>query len=154
MNAWVKEQGKQTEYFWQQEFVVEVQPEKVKSGAELQITSPDAPNFVAKVPLTLDVQNAIALSSSTAFFGEVAVGKTASASLALSSLAPFRVVSVTPDDTALQVQGDFGQTALQHTLRFTFTPSHAGRFYSGTLSIQTDVPGEEVVQVPFVARSP
>lgn len=143
----------ENDYFVQTELALEV-PQSLSQSAEatLTVSSPKFPNFQAKIPIDVEVPRPIQLSSSSVFFGEVKADEPTTRKLTLSAAVPFRVVDVKTDTPKLEVQSPATQAAKEHILIFSFTSPQVGRFESGTIRIQTDMPNGEVMEMPYIAR--
>ena len=143
------------DYFVQREIVIEVAPQLITQSldAVLTVGSPHFPQAQERLPIHIEVPKPVSLSASTVFFGEVKANAPTTQTLMLSAASPFRVVTVKTDGATLEVQSPATQPAKEQTLTLTFTPPQVGRFYSGTVRIQTDVPNQEVIEVPYIARA-
>ena len=148
------EDKRETDYFVQKEIVVEVSPQDQGKSRDvnLMVSSPQFPAYQAQIPIHIEVPKPIQLSASSVFFGEVDANKATMKSLVLSSTTPFRIVDVTTDSPMLEVQSPAKQPAKEQIITLLFTSPQVGRFYSGTIRIQTDMPKEEVVEIPYAVR--
>jgi tetratricopeptide (TPR) repeat protein len=147
-------QSQDNEYYSQKQILVEIAPYALamSTDAEVSIHSPHFSDVI-QVPLHVEVQSPIRFSSSSVFFGEIKVGETAIYTLTLSAAMPFRIVKVAADNPALGASLKIIKLEQAQQVEAKFTPSEAGQIYCGTLRIETDVQGQEVIEVPYIAWS-
>ena len=143
---------RENEFFVQKELVLEVQNSLRKSvDITLTVSSPQFPNYQARIPFHVEVPKQIQISSSSVFFGEVKANEPVTRKLTLSAAVPFRILDVKTDTVALAVRSPEPQAAKEQTITLILTSPQMGRFYNGTLLIQTDVSEEEVINIPCIA---
>jgi len=146
----------QTYYFAQREATVSLNTGEKTKGfrATVRVTSPDAPNSQVEVPVVVEAQQPIRLSTPVAFFGSIVSGSTGTTVVRLSSETPFRVVEVQPDSAAVHATVRDPQEANEHEIEFSFSPGPAlaGRICEGQVRVVTTVGGKEVIDIPYMAR--
>ncbi len=145
----------ETNYFVQKEVVLDIAPGALRQNvdATLIVTSPQHPEYKARIPIHIEVQKPIQLSSSVVFFGQLQKGVMATQTLTLSAFVPFRVVEVKSDSPFLDVEVRENEATQKQRIELTLTPSPAQQFYSGTIRIQTSVLTQQFIEVPYAAQS-
>lgn len=106
-----------------------------------------------RVPLTVEVDPPISASPVAAELGETAPGQAVEKKILLRGVKPFRILEVKGTDAELTVQKPDGKEprAVQ-LLTIVYKPSAAGRL-NRTLQIVTDLPEDNVVELPASAEA-
>jgi len=103
------------------------------------------------VPITGTVRGDLQLYPPSAYFGFVRAGEPARATITLTgqSGTPFKLLKAEPSDASIQVttaEADGG-----YRLEITLPTDKLGVF-EGTITLTTDVPGEETIRIPVYAH--
>ena len=150
----VAKSATQAEYFVEKEVILEVAPQTLSRSmdATLIVSSSLRPAFEARIPIHVEVPPPVRLSSSQLFFGQVRAETTTIRTLTLSASVPFRVLNISSDSAS--VTAVFSPEATtEHQIELSFRSDRPQQFYSGNIRLQTDVPAQPEIQVPFAAHT-
>jgi uncharacterized protein DUF1573 len=103
-----------------------------------------------RVPLTVEIESALTLSTSTLSLGEVKVGATAEKKLVVRGSTPFKVTSVKGADAGIEVKPDTADSKAMHVLTVRLKGDKAGRV-NRTLKVITDLKDDG--EVEFTAKA-
>jgi hypothetical protein len=102
-----------------------------------------------RVPLTVEVEAALTLNSTTLSLGEVKVGETAERKLVVRGATPFKITAVKGTDAVIEVKQDSADSKEMHVLTVRLKGDKAGKV-SRTLKVVTDIKDEG--EVEFTAK--
>ncbi len=138
--------------FTEQKIVVTVRrPEKSKLQTKVKIASPSFPDFQLKIPIEI-IYHPVKFSASALFFGFVKGEDQAQRQLTLTSPMPFRITEVTTDSPLLVTAVDSPSPATLHSVTVTIQNGTAGQVLEGKIRLKTDLPIQEVIEVPYYAH--
>lgn len=103
-----------------------------------------------RLPLTVDVESALAVTPETVSLGEVQVGKEAERRVIIRGAKPFRITAVKGEDGALKVKDGTRESKAIHVLTLTLRPTETGE-WSRKVRVVTDL--DEDNEVEFQARA-
>lgn len=137
--------------FTEQKVTITVRrPEKSNLQTKVKIASPSFPNFQLEIPIEI-IYHPVKFSASALFFGFINSEDQAQRQLALTSPMPFRIIEVTTDSPLLVTAVNSPSPATQHSVTVTIQNGTAGQVLAGKLRIKTDLPIQEVIEVPYYA---
>ena len=150
----VAKSASQAEYFVEKEVIIEVAPQTLSRSVDamLIVSNPLQPAFEARIPIHIEVPPLIRLSSSQVFFGQVKAEVENNRTLTLSALVPFRVSNVSSDSAWLTAEFST-EAQTKHQIKLSFRADRSQQFHSGSIRLQTDVPSQSEIQVPFAAHT-
>lgn len=126
-------------------------PEKAKLQTRVTIVSPSFPDFQLEVPIEI-IYHPVKFPASALFFGFVNSEDQAQRQLTLTSPTPFRVIEATTDSSLLATAIKSPSPAMQHTIAVTIQNGTADQVLEGKVWIKTDLPIQEVIEVPYYAH--
>ncbi len=141
----------QVRLFEEQEIAVTVpRPDKLtNSTTEIKVSSSAFPSFALQIPVEV-IYSPFKLSSASLFFGFVDAGKSSKQLLTLNATAPFRVVEVKSDSPA--ITASFSPSpATQQTVAVIIQGGPQSQILQGKIRIKTDLPAQEVIELPYYA---
>jgi len=146
----VNSQGENVGYFADHRILVQLNPAAFHQNLDsvLSISSPVISGFQLHVPIQIRLEEPIHLSEDSVFFGGVKPDATVEQTLILSSPIAFHVLSVTSDNPAVAVH--FKHNGGDYEIGLKYTPAEAGKISDGEVRIQTDMPNQKVIIVPYV----
>lgn len=102
-----------------------------------------------RIPVTVNVTPAVAITPDSASFGNVPVGRPAERTISLKSGTPFKILEVKGADDQLQVKIDKDASA-EHKVVFAANPKAVGGF-SRTVELVTDSKEQPKIVIPVTA---
>lgn len=120
--------------------------------AEIWLRASDGSRIL--VPLSVEVESALVVTPKEVNLGRVAGGVNVERRVIVRGQKPFRIIKVSSDDPQMEFgwQPDESRTTHLVTIRFR-TPSNPGEIRR-VIRIQTDLPTDNIVEVPFLAYVP
>jgi hypothetical protein len=103
-----------------------------------------------RLPLTVEIETALTLSTSTLSLGEVKVGETSEKKLVVRGSTPFKVTAVKGTDADIEVKPDTVESKEMHVLTVRLKGDKAGKV-SRTLKVITDLKDDG--EVEFTAKA-
>jgi len=104
-----------------------------------------------RIPVTVNVQAAVAITPDSAAFGDVAVGVSTEKKITLQSGTPFKILEVKGDDEQLKVVVDKSASSATHTIILAANPTATGGF-TRTVEIVTDNKDQPKLIIPVTAK--
>jgi hypothetical protein len=114
----------------------------------VKTSNPSMPRV--RVPLTVEIESALTLSTSTLSLGEVKVGATAEKKLVVRGSTPFKVTSVKGTDAGIEVKPDSADSKAMHVLTVRLKGDKAGKV-KRTPKVITDLKDDG--EVEFTAKA-
>jgi len=102
------------------------------------------------VPLTVDVEPSLNLSPGSVALGTVTVGAAAEKKVILRGAQPFKVTGFAGTDDVVSVTAAGDDARPVHVLTVKVKPTAAGEL-NRTVKVQTDLPADNVVELPVKA---
>lgn len=117
--------------------------------AELWLRANDGSRIL--VPLTVEVESALVVSPKEVNLGRVAGGVALERRVIVRGQKPFRILKVSADDPQMEFVWQPSENRTTHLITIHYrTPSNSGEVRR-IIRIETDLPGDNIAEVPFLA---
>ena len=119
--------------------------------SEINLKTNNAGVATLRVPVTVNVSNAVAASPDTVQLGEISLGTSVEKQVVIQSGTPFKIVNIKGDDGQLGVKVESQDAKATHVLIVSARPNSVGGF-TRSVEIVTDNKDQPTVIVPVVAK--
>jgi hypothetical protein len=104
-----------------------------------------------RVPVTVNIASAVAVSPDTVQLGEISLGTSVEKQVTIQLGTPFKIVDIKGDDAQLDVKVESKDSKATHTVIVSAKPNAVGGF-KRSVEIVTDSKEQPTVIVPVVAK--
>jgi hypothetical protein len=104
-----------------------------------------------RIPVTVNVTQAVAVTPNSASFGDLSLGKAAEKTITIKSGKPFKIIEVKGTDDQLKATVDKVEASPVHTIVLAANPKTAGGF-TRTVEVVTDSKEQPKFVIPVTAK--